>query len=314
MKREELKKLLNIIFRRDYLEKSKKKESYFEDIFFEESEIFLMVLKSIVLKEDKIGGVIDYNRLLKEISIWKYYRHTNNETLIRISNENYAKHRLENFEELGIASMAILIANENIETSLSEILKMSFFFTENIRLVLKNYYESAIIFNLINGNSIEKTILEGKKRIIELSLKNEIEKNNELIRESDKKKYILEFEKERVKIIMDISNIDEKNFKVQKLKIGNIIEKFLSGEDYSDTVMSMGLYEYIFKLRKGRISINSFRNSEIENIDYFSLEKNRIIRDRVFGKMKILEVIHQDKYELRYIETKVGNFRLFRKK
>lgn len=314
MKKEEIKKILNIIFSKDLLEKQKKGKSLSEDIFFEESEIFLMILKSMILTEEEFGAVIDYNRLIKELETWKLYRHTNNEMLIKKLNEDYKEYNKNYFKELYIGSFAIIVSNENKKTVLKEILKMSFFFTGNIKLILQNYYESAILFNLLNGNSIEKTLMDSKQEIIRLSLKEEIEKYTKFLKYKENENYILEFEKARVKLIMEISNIEEDNFYIKDLKLGYILECFSEESKYADTVTSIGLYEYLFKLRKGRISIDSFKNNYENNIDYFSLEKGSIIRDPVFGRFQLLDIIQQDKYELRYIKTKIGKFRLFRKK
>lgn len=119
---------------------------------------------------------------------------------------------------------------------------------------------------------------------------------------------IIKLDKEKdSKIILDFLE------KVSKQDIADIISPFLeNGIDVENNYLR-NIGSYIYRLRKGRVPADSLKFIKTEDISVFSLREGEHFENSVLGDSTLEKISLENGFELRYVRSKSGKYRFFRK-
>ena len=276
-----------------------------------EFQLFLITVKCLMPYEDNIGCIFDVNRYKKEIQLFMCYMNGNDEAV------NYwLQHKKPsniNDERIELKIIPIVLSNTVWKNTIDEVLKAVTFYTYNKNTILNAIFISSVIYEFMENSSIEN--IEGltKERLINFSIK-DFFTNNEMIAE---KNYIIDFERERIKLIakpifFDDNIIDKYRtlnyiFK-RKATIDNglnnstekdLIEPFDnvlknsadnksidSPDNNGDTISSFS--EYLYKLRKGTINPEKLKISD-KIPDIKECLKQPLFNHPLLGRCKVIQ-------------------------
>ena len=232
----------------------------FDDTDSIEFQIFLITLKCLIPYEDNIGCLFDKERYKKEIELFAHYMNGNDETIdYWLQNKKPSN---MNDELLEFKIFPIVLSNTVWENLIDEVMKVVLFYTLNKNTILNALLISSAIYEFMNNAEIESIEEVSKERLINFSIKCFLAKNQI---ETDKN-YIIDFEKERIKMIAEpmlfgVNNINNKvlNYLFEKkaaidnelVSSSNNSLKHLN-ENNSDILNNFS--KYLYKLRKGSIS------------------------------------------------------------
>jgi hypothetical protein len=252
-------------------------------------QLFIITCKSLKYRHTGIG--IDYNRYNEEIKLLKYYINGNNRALEEFFNGTVGKHE---DDSVVFRIIPLIIVNENFDFIEEEVVKNVILTTNNSKSLLDGLIYSYTLFNYLKNDEIEFKKI--KDNIIRFSIKKYMNSYKSI-----DKKYILNFEKDRVKLLeeMDKILIEIKN-KI-KSKKGNIEDK---KDDYQKIIINFS--DYLTNIKKGTVSIESFSKDSSNN--KIKITEGNVFDHYLLGKSK---VVKRDKSEF-YIKTKYGLFK-FRK-
>ena len=233
----------------------------FDDTDSIEFQIFLITLKCLIPYEDNIGCLFDKERYKKEIELFAHYMNGNDETIdYWLQNKKPSN---MNDELLEFKIFPIVLSNTVWENLIDEVMKVVLFYTLNKNTILNALLISSAIYEFMNNAEIESIEEVSKERLINLSIKCFLAKNQI---ETDKN-YIIDFEKERIKMIAEpmlfgVNNIN--NNKVLNYlfeKKAAIDNELVSSSDNSlkhlnenNSDILNNFSKYLYKLRKGSIS------------------------------------------------------------
>ena len=211
------------------------------DIHNIEFQLFLITLKCLMPYEDKIGCFFNVKRYYKEIELFEYYKNGRDDTI-----EHWLQNRTPSFERDELMEFKIIpiaIVNTVWENLLEETLKAVTFHTLNKDAILDGIVISSAIYEYMNNN-LDSVYERTKERLISFSVKEFFDRNNVNIDRS----FIIDFEKQRIKVIHKNDFFDTDRYKSLKL----ILEGF--GEESSESTMIDSFSAYLHKLRMGRIN------------------------------------------------------------
>jgi hypothetical protein len=247
----------------------------FDDEQSIEFQLFLITVKCLIPYENNIGCLFDKERYEKEIELFAHYMNGNDETI-----DYWLKNKKPsnmNDELLQFKIIPIVLSNTVWENLIDEALKAVTFYTLNKNTILNALLISSVIYEFMNNAEIESIKGASRERLINFSIK-EFCAKNEI--ETDKN-YIIDFEKERIKMIAmpmlfgdnDINNckvlyyIFENKAAADNLNVSdkaieaptdnelvsssNNSSKY-STDNNSDILNSFSIY--LYKLRKGSIN------------------------------------------------------------
>lgn len=259
-----------------------------------EFQLFLITVKCLMPYEDKIGCFFDVGRYKKEIELFAYYKNGNDDVIdYRIENKvpSYKEDMLFEYKII-----PIILSNTVWDNLIDEVFKAVTFYTLNVNTILNSILVSSLIFEYFTG---EKDIIQTKERLIELSIKDFLNKNNFSV----DKKYIIDFEKERIKILSKgdlLYGIDYKSLNYilnnsDSNSDSNIVEKEII-ESYSS---------YLNKLRTGKIAPEKLKIPDImPNIE--ECLKQPLFNHPLLGRCKVIERTENEVY----IRNKSGIMRI----
>lgn len=219
----------------------------FDDIQKIDFQLFLITVKCLIPYDDKIGCLFDKDRYKKEIELFSSYMNGNDETIDYWLQNKEASNLEDNLLEYKIIPLAL--SNTVWENLTDELIKVVLFYTINKNTILNALLISSAVFDFMTGSDIDSIEAAARERLINFSVKEFLIKNQI----NADKNYIIDFEKERIKMIAKPILFDN-NF-INGFKVLNyIFEKSPEHltENNSDIIDSFSVY--LYKLRKGLIS------------------------------------------------------------
>lgn len=211
-------------------------------------QLFLITVKSMMPFEDNIGCMFDMSRYEKEIKLFKCYKNGHDSNLEYYYENNKASEKADELLEFKI--IPVIISNTQWDILVNEVLKISLFYSINSNNILNTIILSSAINEFLNKDNYLDNLNDiTKERIINFSLKNFLTNNNININKSS----LIEFEKERIKILSKNELITEELTTKFKSLYYILFNGKGNSEILSETVLS-SFSSYLFKLRKGIIN------------------------------------------------------------
>lgn len=276
-----------------------------------EFQLFLITVKCLMPYEDNIGCIFDVNRYKKEIELFICYMNGNDEAV------NYwlqhKKPSNSNDELIEFKIIPIVLSNTVWKNTVDEVLKAVTFYTYNKTTILNAIFISSVIYEFMENSTIENIVELTKERLINFSIK-DFFANNEIMAD---KNYIIDFERERIKLIAKPISFEENT--IDKYRVLNYIfkSKATIGNDLNDstekdlkdtfnnvlknsvdnnsidspnnnvdTISSFS--EYLYKLRKGTINPEKLKISDkIPNIK--ECLKQPLFNHPLLGRCKVIQ-------------------------
>ncbi|MBU5294157.1 hypothetical protein KQH90_08930 [Anaerosalibacter bizertensis] len=296
------------------------------------SEITILTIKSLMPSREEIGTRIDYERFKKEIELWYLYRSGENSSILNsidLSNKDVYLNSID--DSLYIRIAPIVFSNKNWDIIKKEVLKNILYTTGNIEAILEGLLISKILF-LIAYND-ENIISKLKDEIISFSQVGFLEKYSGFFRvsvEEYSKKFIVDFERNRIEIINLLNGISSNKFKVLKESL-MVIEKNILKDDFH--IFSKGLYwmknnmyldekeslkfhkdlcHYIWSLNRGRIDPDILTIEKYYLPDIFSFNEGDEFHHSLLNKCKVLKKENMLEGIKVYLATKSGIY-IFKK-
>ena len=223
-----------------------------------EFQLFLITVKCLMPYEDNIGCIFDVKRYKKEVELFGLYMNGNDEVI----NYRLQHEKPSNINDglLEFKIIPVVISNTVWENTIYELLKAVTFYTFNKNVILNAILISSAIYEFMENGTIESIEELTKERLINFSII-DFFTNNQM---SAEKNYIIDFEKERIKLIsrpilFDDDTIDKyKALKYIFKKEGFIYDLNASVGDESDSDNNPDILSsfsvYLYKLRKGTIN------------------------------------------------------------
>lgn len=242
-------------------------------------QLFLITIKCLIPYEDNIGCYFDIGRYKKEIELFSYYMNDNDEII------NYwlqhKKPTIANDKLLEYKIIPIVLSNTMWENTINEVLRAVTFYTYNKNAILNSLLISSAIHEFMGNTEIENIKELTKEKLINFSIKDYFI-NNQIPTD---KNYIIEFEKERIKLIAGNDMFDD-NY-IDKYKVLNyILKKKASVADNSDILNSFSTY--LYKLRKGIINPEKLKiPDKIPNIK--ECLKKPLFNHPLLGRCKVIQ-------------------------
>lgn len=242
--------ILQILFYGEYMQSKVKKllDKCYDDIDSIEFQLFLISVKCLIPYEDKIGCLFDVGRYEKEIHLFAHYMNSNDETVDYWLQYNKPSAINDGLVEFKI--LPIVLSNTIWENLIDEVLKAVTFYTLNKTTILNALVISSAIYEFMNNAELEEIEELSKEKLINFSIK-EFFARNQI--DTDKN-YIIDFEKERIKLISKPALFDKNENAVNEFKSLNHIfghnTRLVTDKEY-DIIDNYSAY--LYKLRKGLI-------------------------------------------------------------
>ncbi|MDW7668679.1 MAG: hypothetical protein SCJ93_07625 [Bacillota bacterium] len=262
-----------------------------ELIYTYKMQLFIIASKSLEYKEKGIG--INYIRYKEEMTLLKYYLNGWNKSL-----EDFYKGNISSEEDDSTTYriLPIIIANKDIKIIEEEILKNIILITTSPKSILNGLMSSYVFFEYLKEGSIDREMV--KDYIIKFSIKDYSEKLDFL-----DKKFIVNFERERINLLEKIdNNLMKLNGGIYKIN-ENIVD-IISKDNYYKLIESFS--NFLLNLKRGSIDIESLERSNSER--KFKIREGNVFEHYLLGKSKIVK---NNESEF-YVKTKYGLFK-FRK-
>ena len=245
-------------------------------------QLFLLSSKSLVPYEDKIGCMFDITRYEKEIELFKYYMNGHDDTLGYYFANKKPSGRKDELLECKIIPVAV--SNTDWDVLLNEALKSVFFFSTNKDTILNAIIISSSVKEYLEDNDTDSMNEVTKERLIGFSLKDFLNNNNLSIN----KEGLIEFEKERVKMLLKYEPIiDDLKEKYKVLKY--IYDESKSNEEMVDETVLSSFSLYLFKLRKGIISPEKLKISNNDVPEFREFLKHSSFVHPLLGRCVVLK-------------------------
>lgn len=288
-------------------------------------EITILTIKSLLPSNCEIAVRIDYERLKKEMELWQYYRDDENDSLLNSINKFDGDIYFTNIDDsVYVRTCPIVFSNTKWHVIRDEVLKNILYTTGNNSNLLEGLLLAKILY--LSYNNGKNVIEELKDEIINLSQSDFIEKYREYFKFSIDKypgNYNIDFERNRIKIIDTLNNVECDTFKTLNgaLSIinGNNISEYspfnrglyslINGIE-PDNIEVISVYEafcdYIYKLNKGRIEPKLLYIDEYILPDIKNYEEGDMFYHSLLNKCKVIgKKIYDDKTIIT-IDTKSG--------
>lgn len=265
-----------------------------------EFQLFLLSTKSLIPFENKIGCELDINRYRNEMEVFRYYKNGNDDTISYYSDNSKPSNMEDELLEYKI--IPIIISNTDWETLIEEVMKIVILYSYNEHTILNSIILSSVVFEYFYSNTLDIDSIKSKtnNRLIEFSLKEFIEKKLGL---QINKKNLIDFEKERINLILKNNCISEGlliKFKVLQHIINNSIASKMLDKD--NEIILNNFVAYILKLRKGTVNPEKLICSLELKSDFKEYLKSSSFMHPLLGKCI---VIKRDKGQL-ILKNKLG--------
>ena len=304
-------------------------------------ELFMITLRSIYPNISKDANVINYDRFSEELKLWRHYRRGGNKAIngLVIRGE-----KTDAFDEsASIRTLPIFIANQNIDNAIEEAVSNVYYFTSDIDSIFSSIVYGILTSNKTLGFDDRENLEILKEKIICFKTMDYLITIN---RDSDVK-YLIKIENKKIDIIQAIDRTiakifkdeteDKKNIETsvvnsekENIELDNILVNFIedtfkvklsdSMKNFIEQIINIedtylrSIGKYLYKLRKGRISPKALEFEKEEDVSIFSLSEGQEFNNSILGISMLKKVECRDGFELRYVKTRSGTYRFFRKK
>lgn len=176
------------------------------------TELSLIIIKCLMDDQENNRVIVDYNRFQEELKLWNYYRHGGSKAgqqhpLYIDDKRGYGFSRI----------MGILLANKNFGVAKEESLRQIIYFHRHPQVLLTTLLTAKIVFSLLEKSNqtreeqidVLKDFLIGLHRE-ELSI---------LQQEAPSKKFILQFEQEKINYLMALDRLKNQWLQPQSSKL-----------------------------------------------------------------------------------------------
>lgn len=177
------------------------------------TELLLIQAKSLRDIKEKNGVYVDYPRFKDELRYWLNYRHGNpNQIINRIEQEEVFTSSQEYWQDkrgYGFSRIvSILLANKNNSISIQEIYKQILFFNRHPQVIITVLLLTRVINQLMESNLTQVELIEELKiYLIALRLQ-ELEEDTVA---QLPQQYIIQFEREKIELLMALDRIKDNN-------------------------------------------------------------------------------------------------------
>lgn len=278
-------------------------------------QLFLITVKCLIPYEENIGCFFDVDRYRKEIKLFAYYKNSDDEII-----DYWIKHKRPSNNKdklLECKIIPIILSNTKWELLIDEVLRAVTFYTLNKNTILSAILISSAIYEFVENSDIENIEIVTKERLINFSIKDTFAK----YQISTEKNYIIDFEKERIKLFTKPMLFDDNS--ISKYKSLNYIFNSKTSENKNTTNNSNrdnndnsssnnntdiidSFSSYLYKLRKGTINPEKLKISD-KIPDLKECLKQPLFNHPLLGRCKVVkrsvnEVIIQNKSGLMRIK------------
>ncbi|MDD4089719.1 MAG: hypothetical protein PHP29_08520 [Tissierellia bacterium] len=268
----------------------------FDDEQSIEFQLFLITVKCLIPFENNIGCLFDKERYKKEIELFAHYMNSNDETI-----DYWLKNKKPsnmNDELLQFKIIPIVLSNTVWENLIDEVLKAVTFYTLNKNTILNALLISSAIYEFMNNAEIESIEGASRERLINFSIK-EFCAKNEI--DTDKN-YIIDFEKERIKMVAKPMLFGDKD--IYSCKVINYIFGKKSAADNNFNVYTDKTIETLTDNERVSSNNNSPKHSTDNNTDLlnsfsiylYKLRKGSINPEKLIISDKIPDIKECLKY------------------
>lgn len=294
-----------------------------------QSQLAVIVIKSLVPMINEEAIRIDYKRFLEEYKLWNNYRIGENSSLLNAQGGvNPNVYWQDRDDSLIYRIIPLIVANKNYKFLEEEVIKNILFTTGN----LQSLYETisiAALFNMIiekESNPVDKF----KEIIIGFSQREFLERYTRFYR-VDINQYMgnfkAEFEREKIsllnilhgmrsnkyEIVEELIDIIENN-QPHKTYIGKILYDYINNEtDYNISKFHRSMGDYLTSLRKSRIDPNKLIIKDYKLPDVFSFNEGDMFFHSLLKEAKVIKKEVKDGILTSLIQTKTGIY-LFKKR
>lgn len=242
----------------------------YDDIGGIEFQLFLISLKCLMPYEDKIGCLFDLDRYKKEILLFSHYMKKRDESVdywLQHQEPSAARDELLEYKIL-----PIILSNSIWENLIDEVLRAVVFYTLDKKTLLNALLISSAIYEYMDNkeiDNIEDVEVSAKEKIINFSIKDFLSKNKIRI----DKNYMIDFEKERIKLLLKPILFDEN-----------------AGNEFK-------ALNYIFKMKTSSANIltaykmEALSTENLAETTFADLEEKTNIRERMLDKDRKSDII-----------------------
>lgn len=267
-----------------------------------EFQLFLITVKCLIPYEDNIGCFFDIDRYKKEIELFAHYMNGNDEVI-----NFWLQHKkpLNTKDELlEFKIIPIVLSNIMWDNLIDEVIKAVAFYSFNKNVILNAIMISSAIYEFMNNTEIEDIDGLTKEKLINFSIKDFLIKHQILI----EKNYIIDFEKERIKLIAKTVMFDENT--IDQYKVLNYIFRNKAADNDSTTNKDSttdrskitdsnstidnkvdildSFSSYLYKLRKGTINPEKLKISD-KIPDIKECLKQPLFNHPLLGRCKVVK-------------------------
>lgn len=292
------------------------------------SQLIIISIKSLLPSEDLEKVPIDYKRYNEEIKLWKNYKNGDNPSLLNLFNMDSNIYWEEKDSSLYMRILPIIMVNKDFSNIKDEIIKNTLFTTGDIESLIETILIGKLIFLLMEKE--EKIVEKLKEEIINLSQIEYIEEYEKYYRfpiNEYKGNFKISFEQKKISALNILNASYSKDFQVledclialnsqgnEKTPMGRIVRKILNGELEENTVPDYykELIEYLYRLRKGRISPDILRIENYHLPDVFEFKEGDEFYHSLLNRCRVLKKEKRNNEIIIYLNTKSGIYE-FRK-
>lgn len=291
------------------------------------TEILIISIKSLIPLEEKMAIKIDEKRFLNELKLWQYYRHGSNKTLIDIAKNNNLNYWEVKDDMLPLRSLLLGIVNNNKKELINALVVHVLETTGDIEALFKNLVVGLMTYYwILNKGNLEMDRMSSlvKEDLMILNKSQyllEFERHYKLKLDSYKGHFDIEFERQKIKFIGKIDGYlngkdisDELEYLWWILKKGFVDKEvfFRKEQIVKDEKFIDNLFEYLLKLKKGRVDPKNLKINDYGNMDIFKFQENEIVENFLLKDSIVTKRGENKKYIKMLVKSKMGNLRFFK--
>lgn len=322
MREEDMNKIVLSGFCNDVKKNQREKVSY--NRWDYRLELFLITIKSLVPNLEGRGSIVCYERFQKELELWMQYRHGGNGAVLGAVSGMRGDYFDEKDESVLSRSLSLVLANESIEVLQREIVKNTLYFTADPETVLAAYSFGILSSGHFAGMSPEENIAALKEAIIGFSTRDSLIDSPYIKRSIERKATVIAFEKKKIGILKTLDDIlgreDYDDYigiivnSIDKSTENDIAFEFLKSEGCEIGNLHLeNMSRYLWKMRKGRIDIKHLEIDVYVLPDVFEVEVGQRFFHSLLSSGIVLGEELKRGFAIRYVKTKAGVYRFFRK-
>lgn len=300
-------------------------QDYLESGYGFKTEIGVITAKSLLPSRLDLAVKIDYKRFFEELKLWTYYRKDFNKALYRVSQvqeDIYFQRDSSIFSRL----VPLIIVNQDTKEMEAEVIKNILFTSGNLEVLFNYLLVSHLIKLYIDGE--DKYIDRLKELIINFSQKDFLSDYKDYYRLDikDKKKFKLNFELEKIKIINYLNDQELLGYEAFREVLslvlgrdtrvetfeGKVLRSYIYGDEITSNSFYQSMGEYLEKLRASRIDPDKLEIKDYVLPDVFKYRQGESFFHSLLGKALVEKKEVEDGRVKSLVRTKTGYY-LFNK-